>query len=154
MNPQLMLRRLRATAIMTALATSLPTACNASRAAEERDAALDAAIPAALQKVGICQDGLAPYVRVSGVRDTATGQPMATDLSMRIGSNSKTFTFTAILLLAEQCKLGLDDPIDRYVDGVPGGNEITLRQLAAGDVLRACLPLLPDLTGFTRFRAL
>ena len=102
---------------MTTLATSLLTACNASRAAEERDAALDAAIPAAMQRasvpgaiVGIWQDGRAPYVRAFGVRDTATRQPMATDLSMRIGSNSKTFTVTSILMLAEQGKLGLDDP--------------------------------------------
>jgi CubicO group peptidase (beta-lactamase class C family) len=45
------------------------------------------------------------------VRDTATRQPMATDLSMRIGSNSKTFTVTSILMLAEQGKLGLDEAI-------------------------------------------
>src|SRR2546430_4909045 len=55
----------------------------------------------------------------------------ATDLSMRIGSTSKTFTVTAILMLAKEGKLGLDDPIDRYVEGVPSGKEITLRQLAA-----------------------
>jgi D-alanyl-D-alanine carboxypeptidase len=137
-NSRLMLRPLRAVAIMTTLATSLLTACNASRAADTRDAALDAAIPAAMQKasvpgaiVGIWQDGRAPYVRAFGVRDTATRRPMATDLSMRIGSTSKTFTVTAILMLADQGKLGLDDPIDRYVEGVPSGKEITLRQLAA-----------------------
>jgi D-alanyl-D-alanine carboxypeptidase len=96
MNSRLMLRPLRAVAIMTTLATSLLTACNASRAADKRDAALDAAIPAAMQRasvpgaiVGIWQDGRAPYVRAFGVRDTATRQPMATDLYMRIGSNSR-----------------------------------------------------------------
>jgi D-alanyl-D-alanine carboxypeptidase len=138
MISQPMLRPLRAVAIMTTLATALLTACSASSAADKRDAALDAVIPAAMQKasvpgaiVGIWQDGRAPYVRAFGVRDTATRQPMATDLSMRIGSTSKTFTVTAILMLADQGKLGLDDPIDRYVTGVPSGNEITLRQLAA-----------------------
>ena len=40
------------------------------------------------------------------------------------------FTITAILMLADQGKLGVDDPIDRYVKGVPSGNKITLRQLA------------------------
>jgi D-alanyl-D-alanine carboxypeptidase len=34
-------------------------------------------------------------------------------------------------MLADQGKLGLDDPIGRYVEGVPGGDQITLRQLAA-----------------------
>jgi D-alanyl-D-alanine carboxypeptidase len=70
-------------------------------------------------------------VRTFGVRNAATRQPMARNLYMRIGSTSKTFTVTAILLLADQRNLGLDDPIDRYVTGVPSGNQIALRQLAA-----------------------
>jgi D-alanyl-D-alanine carboxypeptidase len=88
-----------------------------------------ASVPGAI--VSIWQDGREPYVRAFGVRDTATRQPMATDLYMRIGSNSKAFAVTAILMLADQGRLGLDDPIDRYVEGVPSGNQITLRQLAA-----------------------
>ncbi len=88
-----------------------------------------ASIPGAI--VGIWQDGREPYVRAFGVRDAATRQPMAPDLYMRIGSTTKTFTVTAILMLADQGKLGLDDPIDRYVEGVPSGKQITLRQLAA-----------------------
>jgi D-alanyl-D-alanine carboxypeptidase len=136
MNSQLMLRPLRGIVVMSTLATGLLTAWNAS--AGEQDAALNAAIPAAMQKasvpgalVGIWQDGRAPYVRTFGVPNVATRQPMASDLYMRIGSTSKTFTVTAILLLADRGKLGLDDPIDRYVTGVPSGNQITLRQLAA-----------------------
>jgi len=107
-------------------------------AASSREAALDKAIPAAMTRasipgaiVGVWQDGREPYVRAFGVRDTATGQPMTTDLYMRIGSTTKTFTVTAILMLVDQGKIGLDDPVDRYVKGVPGGNQITLRQLAA-----------------------
>src|SRR5215204_580120 len=131
------LRRLRAVAVMATFWAGLLAGCNASSAAQSRDAALDKAIPAAMQRasipgtvVGIWQDGSEPYVRAFGVRDTATGQPMATDLYMRIGSNSKAFALTAILMLADQGKLGLDDPIDRYVEGVPNGSQITLRQLA------------------------
>src|SRR5262249_45874048 len=125
MNSPLMLRPLRAVAIMTTLASSLVTACNASIAADKRDAALDAVIPGAMKKlsapgpiVGIWQEGRAPSVRSFGVRDTAPRQPMATDLYMRIGSTSKTFTVTAMLMLADRGKLGLDDPIDRYVKDV------------------------------------
>jgi D-alanyl-D-alanine carboxypeptidase len=138
MNSQLTLHRLRTVAIKAAVAAGLLVGCNASSRADQHADALDKAIPAAMQRasvpgaiVGIWQDGREPYVRAFGVRDTATRQPMATDLSMRIGSTSKTFTVTAILMLAEQGKLGLDDPIDRYVEGVPSGKEITLRQLAA-----------------------
>ena len=87
-----------------------------------------ASIPGAI--VGVWREGQPPYVRAFGVRDTASGEPMATDLYMRIGSNTKAFVVTAILMLADQGKLGLDDPIDRYVKGVPSGDRITLRQLA------------------------
>ncbi|HKQ71698.1 MAG TPA: serine hydrolase domain-containing protein, partial [Polyangiaceae bacterium] len=120
------------------LASALQAASSdAADPVDQRAAALDRAIPLAMQRasvpgaiVGIWQEGREPYVRAFGVRDTATGETMAPDLSMRIGSNSKTFTVTAILMLADQGKLGLDDPIGRYVEGVPGGEEITLRQLA------------------------
>jgi len=45
-------------------------------------------------------------------------------------SMTKTFTVTAILQLAEQGKIGLDDPIGKYIDGVPNGDKIALRELA------------------------
>jgi D-alanyl-D-alanine carboxypeptidase len=123
---------------LAALASALLAgSANAASPADERAAALDKAIPLAMGRasvpgaiVGIWQDGREPYVRAFGVRDTATGEKMATDLYMRIGSNSKTFTVTALLMLADQGKLGLDDPIGRYVEGVQNGDQITLRQLA------------------------
>ncbi|MET9886034.1 serine hydrolase domain-containing protein [Streptomyces sp. NPDC006430] len=74
--------------------------------------------------------GKGTYVRSFGVADKATGRPMAPDLNMRIGSETKTFTVTALLQLVDQGKVGLDDPIGRYVDGVPNGDRITLRELA------------------------
>src|SRR3954452_862970 len=70
------------------------------------------------------------YVRAFGVADKSTGAPMKADFYSRIGSVTKTFTVTGILQLADQGKLGLDDPIAKYIDGVPEGDKITLRQLA------------------------
>lgn len=70
------------------------------------------------------------YVRAVGVADKATGAPMKTDFYSRIGSETKTFTVTGVLQLADQNKLGLDDPIAKYIDGVPQGDKITLRELA------------------------
>ncbi|MFY9490701.1 MAG: serine hydrolase domain-containing protein [Mycobacterium sp.] len=70
------------------------------------------------------------YVRAFGIADTTTGTPMKTDFFHRIGSVTKTFTATAVLQLAGDGRFGLDDPIGRYVDGVPGGESITVRQLA------------------------
>jgi len=70
------------------------------------------------------------YVRAFGVADKATAAPMETGFYHRIGSLTKTFTVTGVLQLADQGRLALDDPIAKYVDGVPGGDRITLRQLA------------------------
>ena len=77
------------------------------------------------------------YIRTFGVADKATGAPMNADFYSRIGSATKTFTVTGVLQLADQGKLGLDDPIGKYIDGVPEGNQITLRQLARGAAKRA-----------------
>ncbi|MGW0769327.1 serine hydrolase domain-containing protein [Streptomyces sp. NPDC002676] len=98
---------------------------------------LDAAVQKVLHEakvpgvtVGIWTPGQPDYVRAFGVADKRTGKKMATDLYMRIGSETKTFTVTALLQLADQGKVGLDEPIGKYVDGVPNGEKITLRQLA------------------------
>lgn len=87
----------------------------------------EASVPGAL--IGVWKPGEAPYVRAFGRSDTTTGAPMATDMHMRIGSVTKTFTTTAILQLVDQGKVGLDDPIGKYVPGIPNGDVITLRQL-------------------------
>jgi D-alanyl-D-alanine carboxypeptidase len=55
---------------------------------------------------------------------------MSTDFYSRIGSETKTFTVTALLQLVDERRIGLDDPISRYVHGVPNGRHITLRHLA------------------------
>lgn len=87
-----------------------------------------AGIPGAL--VGIWSPE-GQYVTAVGVADTETGSPMKTDFYSRIGSVTKTFTATAVLQLAGEGELGLDDPIGRYVPGVPDGEAITVRQLAS-----------------------
>ena len=102
-----------------ALGQRLDTAVNQAMTA--------AGVPGAI--VGIWgPDGT--YVRAFGVADKATRAPMKTDFYSRIGSVTKTFTVTAILQLADQGKLGLDDPVAEFIDGVPLGDRITLRQLA------------------------
>ncbi|MGW0708211.1 serine hydrolase domain-containing protein [Streptomyces sp. NPDC002643] len=80
--------------------------------------------------VGLWMPGKGCYVRATGVADKATGRPMTTGLFMRIGSETKTFTVTALLELVDDRRIGLDDPISQYVKRVPDGNRITLRHLA------------------------
>ncbi|ELP67048.1 beta-lactamase [Streptomyces turgidiscabies Car8] len=80
--------------------------------------------------VGVWMPGKGSYVHATGVADTVTRRPMTTDGYVRIGSETKTFTVTALLELVDDQRIRLDDPISRYVHGVPDGHRITLRHLA------------------------
>ncbi|MFI9742133.1 serine hydrolase domain-containing protein [Streptomyces sp. NPDC052494] len=93
-----------------------------------QDVMKDAGVPGVI--VGLSAPGKGLYLRSFGEADTATGAPMSPGLYMRIGSETKTFTVTAMLELVDEGKVGLDDPISDYVAGVPNGDKITLRHLA------------------------
>src|SRR2546430_349454 len=58
----------------------------------------------------------------------ATSPPRA-DTHFRIASNTKTMTAAVIVLLAQEGKLSLDDPVSKYVPGVPNGDNITITEL-------------------------
>ena len=97
------------------------------------DAALDKAFVAAKVPgavVGIWIPGEGSYVATKGYADGRTKRAMRSSYYFRIGSITKTFTVTALLILADEKKVGLDDPVSKYVDFVPNGDKITLRMLA------------------------
>ncbi|MEM7200715.1 MAG: serine hydrolase [Planctomycetota bacterium] len=54
-----------------------------------------------------------------GLADRGRGVPMTANAVMTTGSLTKQFTGAAILLLESAGALQLDDPIDRYLPGVP-----------------------------------
>ena len=58
----------------------------------------------------------------------ATSPPRA-DTHFRIASNTKTMTAAVIMQLAQENKLSLDDPVSKYVSGVPNGDNITITEL-------------------------
>jgi D-alanyl-D-alanine carboxypeptidase len=88
----------------------------------------DAQVPGVV--VGIWIPGEGSYVAAKGFADLRSRAPMRSSYYFRIGSITKTFTVTALLILADEKKLGLDDPVSKYVDFVPNGDMITLRMLA------------------------
>lgn len=51
------------------------------------------------------------------------------DTPFIIGSNSKSFTAAAIMQLAEQGRINLDDHISTYIPDIREGSKITIRQL-------------------------
>ena len=55
------------------------------------------------------------YEGVAGKRDSANNVPMSTDTIFNITSMTKPVTSVAIMMLLEQGKLGLDDPVSKYL---------------------------------------
>jgi len=66
-----------------------------------------------------------------GWADLARRRPMDSATTMMAYSMSKTITAAAVLQLVEAGKVGLDSPIVRYVDAIPYGSTITVRELLA-----------------------
>jgi D-aminopeptidase len=80
--------------------------------------------------VGVAMDGSVVYRRGFGMASLETAVANTPTTRMRIGSTSKHFTCMLALLLAEEGKLDIDQPIRTYVPELTGpGGEPTLREL-------------------------
>jgi D-alanyl-D-alanine carboxypeptidase len=78
---------------------------------------------------GLWVDGLGHWVGTAGTADLGTGRAPEPGDKVRIGSITKTFTSTAILRLADQGFLSIDDPLSRWEPWIPGSERILLRHL-------------------------
>ena len=70
------------------------------------------------------------WVGTLGVADLSSEEPMSPDMHQRIGSVNKTFTVSLLLQAEADGLLSLDDTSDQYYEGIPNGDQITLRQMA------------------------
>lgn len=68
--------------------------------------------------------------RAYGLENLETDTPLRTDGVFEIASVTKPFTATAIMLLVQDGKLRLGDPIDKFIDHAPPAwKDITVREL-------------------------
>ncbi|NBV22800.1 MAG: class A beta-lactamase-related serine hydrolase [Proteobacteria bacterium] len=65
--------------------------------------------------VAIARHGKIVYFKTFGKMDIEAGKPMREDTIFRIYSMSKSITTAAALLLVEEGKIGLDDPVAKYI---------------------------------------
>jgi D-alanyl-D-alanine carboxypeptidase len=79
--------------------------------------------------VAVVKGGKLVYTHAYGKARLDPATPATPDMRYSIGSISKQFTATAILLLQEQGKLSIDDPVGKYVPGLTRGNEVTIREI-------------------------
>ena len=80
--------------------------------------------------VGVVHKGKLIYAKGFGEADLETGAKITPETIFHVASVSKQFTDFAIVLLAEQGKLSLDDDIRKHIPEVPDfGKTITIRHL-------------------------
>jgi CubicO group peptidase (beta-lactamase class C family) len=63
----------------------------------------------------IQQHGQPAYLKCFGVRDTATGVPMTPDTIFALHSMTKPITSLAAMMLIDEGKLALSDPVAKYI---------------------------------------
>jgi D-alanyl-D-alanine carboxypeptidase len=107
-----------------------------SRFSEALAQKLDAAISERIEKKNlpgviavISIPGEGRYVALRGKANFKTGRAPAEDDSFRIGSISKTFTATAVLLLIDQGKVAGTDPVSKWFPSLPHAEKITIDNL-------------------------
>jgi CubicO group peptidase (beta-lactamase class C family) len=70
------------------------------------------------------------FAKGFGVSNIETQTPVTPDTLFRIASTTKMLTAAALVALAEQGKIKLDEPIGKYVKGLsPGLSQVTVHQL-------------------------
>jgi CubicO group peptidase (beta-lactamase class C family) len=80
--------------------------------------------------VGVVHGGKLIYAKGFGNADVETGAPITPETIFHVASISKEFTAYAIVLLAQEGKLSIDDDIHAYLPEVPDfGQKITIRHL-------------------------
>ena len=96
----------------------------------------------------VARNGKIVYYKAFGMADNESGKALKRDDIFRIASQSKAITATAVMILWEEGKFKLDDPISKYIPEfknprvlkdfkyadttfttVPAASEITIRQL-------------------------
>jgi D-alanyl-D-alanine carboxypeptidase len=127
----------RAVLIATLAVTFLPaTAQVPSTLSPDLRQKIDQAVGEVLTRTGvpgasvaIVKNGQIAYLKAYGDARLEPQTPARPEMRYSIGSISKQFTATAILLLQEQGKLSLDDKVAKFIPDLTRAKEVTIRQL-------------------------
>jgi CubicO group peptidase (beta-lactamase class C family) len=94
------------------------------------------------------QSGKRIFCKGMGLANREHSVPNRTETKFRIGSVSKQFTATAILLLQEQNKLAVDDKLGKFISDYPNGDKITVHHLLTHT------SGIPNFTNFSEYRSM
>jgi CubicO group peptidase (beta-lactamase class C family) len=79
------------------------------------------------------KDGV-KFQHVSGVKDVTSGEKMTADTLFRIASMTKPVTALGIMILQDQGKLSVDDPVEKHLPEFKGQMIVTATDKAKGTV--------------------
>jgi D-alanyl-D-alanine carboxypeptidase len=79
--------------------------------------------------IAIVRDGKIAYLRAYGLANLETKTAAQPTMRYSVGSISKQFTAAAILLLQEEGKLSINDPVSKWIPGLTDGDKVTIREL-------------------------
>jgi len=109
------------------LASELPSATAAKIDEMAVKALLDSATPSV--SIALVQGGKIAYEKAYGKARLDPPANASTGMRYSIGSVSKQFLAGTVLLLVQDGKLSLDDPVSRFLPELTRANEVTIRQL-------------------------
>jgi D-alanyl-D-alanine carboxypeptidase len=80
-------------------------------------------------EIAVVRDGRTVLVKSYGSANLEQHVPVSNDSVFRIGSVTKQFTAVALLLLAEEGKVSLQDKLSKYYANFPRADDITLDEM-------------------------
>ena len=118
------------------VAATFAATATAQPLTEAERAAIDSGVKAALDataspgaSIAIVRGGQIVYENAYGIGRLEPQTPARPDMRYAIGSVSKQFTATAILLLQEDGKLSIDDRVSKWFPNLTRANEVSIRHL-------------------------
>src|SRR5258708_3932080 len=122
--------------VTTLLALAITAALNAQELPADMRASIDKSASDILAKSGapsasiaVVRDGKIVYTHAYGTANLETKLAATPQMRYSIGSISKQFTASALLLLAEEGKLSLDDKVIRWLPDLTRAGDVTIRQI-------------------------
>src|ERR1700678_4417730 len=79
--------------------------------------------------IAIVRDGRIAYLQAYGLARLSPAMDATPPMQYSIGSISKQFTTAAVLFLAQDGKLNLNDPVSKYLPELTRAHEVTIRML-------------------------
>ena len=88
----------------------------------------------------VLSDGRPVYERAVGWSDKEAGRPMTPDTIFRIASQTKAVTSVAVLSLMEEGKIGLTDPVSRFIPAF-ASTIVSVRNGSTAEIVPAKRPI-------------